>query len=279
MNLVGKIFVGIIALMSVVCLTLSVVSYAAHHNYKDRNVALTEQLNKAKDESQKLTAQKAELAKKIEDEKQSYVSMIAALRTKTVDLQTENSALKADLDKLNEDLAERNDAVVANTKYITDIHQQLGNASDELKKAQELRANYLRDLAKTMEKLHELSAVYGDLQHQNQELVKSYDDALTVLNQNGLSADASKYGDLPRYPVQGTIETVEEGVDGLLMISIGSDDGLSEHNKLDVRRGDSYLGRVEVITLEPNRAVCRVLPEYRQGVMQKGDDVYSQKLN
>ena len=32
MNLVGKIFVGIIALMSVVCLTVSVVSYASHHN-------------------------------------------------------------------------------------------------------------------------------------------------------------------------------------------------------------------------------------------------------
>ena len=28
MNLVGKIFVGVIALMSIVCLTLSVVSYA-----------------------------------------------------------------------------------------------------------------------------------------------------------------------------------------------------------------------------------------------------------
>ncbi|MBR4752275.1 MAG: hypothetical protein IK077_11000 [Thermoguttaceae bacterium] len=279
MNLVGKIFVGIIALMSVVCLTLSVVSYAAHPNYKDKNVALNEQLNKAKDEAQKLTSQKAELAKKIEDEKQTYVNMIAALRTKTDALQAENDSLKADLDKLNEDLADRTDAVFANTKYVTDIHQQLENASDELKKAQELRANYLRDLAKTMEKLHELSAVYGDLQDQNTELVKSYDDALTVLNQNGLSADANQYGDLPQYPVQGAVETVEEGADGLLMVSIGSDDGLSEHNKLDVKRGDSYLGKIEVITLEPNRAVCKVLPEYRQGVIQEGDVVYSTRLN
>ncbi len=279
MNLVGKIFVGIIALMSVVCLTLSVVSYASHHNYKEKNAALSEQLNKANDEAQKLNSQKAELAKNIEDEKQSYVNMIAALRTKTADLQAENATLKADLDKLNEDLAERNEAVVANTKYIADIHQQLDASSDELKKAKELRANYLRDLAKTMEKLHELSAVYGDLQEQNKELVKSYDDALTVLNQNGLSADASQYGDLPLYPVKGSVETVEEGSDGLLMVSIGSDDGLSEHNKLDVKRGDSYLGKVEVVTLEPNRAVCKVLPEYRQGVIQKGDLVYSQRLN
>ena len=63
------------------------------------------------------------------------------------------------------------------------------------------------------------------------------------------------------------------------MISIGSDDGLSEHNKLDVRRGDSYLGKIEVVTVEPNRAVCKVLPEYRLGVMMEGDDVYSQKFN
>ena len=36
---------------------------------------------------------------------------------------------------------------------------------------------------------------------------------------------------------------------------------------------------IEVVTLESNRAVCKVLPEFRQGVIMEGDDVYSQKLN
>jgi hypothetical protein len=49
MNLVGKIFVGIIALMSVVCLTLSVVSYASHHNWKEESAKLDEQILRAVD--------------------------------------------------------------------------------------------------------------------------------------------------------------------------------------------------------------------------------------
>lgn len=279
MNLVGKIFVGIIALMSVVCLTVSVVSFASHHNWKDKNAQLTKQLEDAKKEQQTLNAQKAELAKKIETEKNGYVNSIAALETAKGDLQTENETLKSENDKLNEELSKRIEVISAINNYISDVRQQLNTESSNLAEAQQVRANYLQDLAKTMEKLHELSVIHGELEEENKELVKSYDDALTVLNQNGLDQDPSKYSDLPQFPVQGTIETIEEGSTGLLMISIGSDDGLSVQNKLDVKRGDSYLGKIEVVTLEPNRAVCKVLPEYRQGIMQEGDDVYSQKLN
>ena len=279
MNLVGKIFVGIIALMSVVCLTISVMSYASHHNWKEKSAQLTKQLDDAKKEQQSLNAQKEELAKKIEEEKDSYTRAIAALQTKSDDLAVENQTLKDDNTKLNAELSKRVDVISANNSHIADLRQQIDVASHDLATAQQLRANYLQDLARTMEKLHELSAVYGDLQDKNEDLVKSYDDALTVLNQNGLSADPKDYADLPKFGVKGSIETVKEGNDGLLMISLGSDDGLSENNKLDVKRGDSYLGKIEVVTLEPNRSVCKVLPEYRQGAMQVGDEVYSQKFN
>lgn len=277
MNLVGKIFVGIIALMSVVCLTVSVVSYASHHNWKERNVELTKQLDEAREEQQVLNAQKTELTKRIEEEKIGYVNVIAALETKTTDLQHENESLKKENDNLSEELAKRVEVISTNNTYINDLRQELATESYNLEKAQQLRANYLQDLAKTMEKLHELSAVYGDVKSQNDDLLKSYDEALVVLNRNGLSADPDQYGGFPQFPVQGTIETIKADSDGLLMISIGSDDGLSEHNKLDVKRGNSYLGKIEVVTLESNRAVCKVLPEYRQGVMMEGDDVYAQR--
>ncbi len=279
MNLVGKIFVGIIALMSVVCLTISAVSYASHHNWKEKSADLTKQLNDAKQQQQALTSQKSELESEIQANEQRYLSSIEALKTKADVLEKSNVELKQKNDQLQQDLEQRTAIIETNNSHIDDLRQQLSATAVDLASAQQLRANYLQDLAKTMEKLHELSAKYGDLEEKNDDLGKSYDEALTVLNQNGLSADPSDYADLPKFAVQGTIETVREGNDGLLMISIGSDDGLSEHNKLDVRRGDSYLGKVEVVTVEPNRAVCKVLPEYRQGVMMEGDDVYSQKFN
>ncbi len=279
MNLVGKIFVGIIALMSVVCLTISVMSYASHHNWKEKSAQLTKQLDDAKKEQQSLNAQKDELNRKIKEEEDVYTQAIAALQTKTDALVVENQTLKDDNTKLNAELSKRVDVISANNSHIADLRQQIDVASHDLATAQQLRANYLQDLARTMGKLHELSAVYGDLKDKNEDLVKSRDDALAVLNQNGLSADPKDYADLPKFGVKGSIETVKEGNDGLLMISLGSDDGLSENNKLDVKRGDSYLGKIEVVTLEPNRSVCKVLPEYRQGAMQVGDEVYSQKFN
>lgn len=278
MNLVGKIFVGIIALMSIVCLTLSVVSYASHHNWKEKSQELSKQLDDAKKQQQLLLSQKSDLESRISSEKQSYLASVEALTTKVNNLEQSNQTLLQKNDELQADLDNRLAVIETNNVQIGDLRQQLSVASDDLANAQQLRATYLQDLARTMEKLHELSATNGDLNEKNADLVKLYDEALTVLNQNGLSSNPADYGDLPQFAVQGTVEVVREGNDGLLMISIGSDDGLSEHNKLNVKRGDSYLGKIEVVTLEPNRAVCKVLPEYRQGVIMEGDDVYSQNF-
>ena len=278
MNLVGKIFVGVIALMSVVCLTLSVVSYASHHNWKEKSVELSKQVDDAKKQQQLLLSQKSDLESRISSEKQSYLASVEALTTKVNNLEQNNQLLLQKNDELQADLDNRLAIIETNNVQIGDLRQQLSVASDDLANAQQLRATYLQDLARTMEKLHELSATNGDLNEKNADLVQLYDEALTVLNQNGLSSDPADYGDLPQFAVQGTVEVVREGNDGLLMISIGSDDGLTEHNKLNVRRGDSYLGKIEVVTLEPNRAVCKVLPEYRQGVIMEGDDVYSQNF-
>lgn len=279
MNLVGKIFVGIIALMSVVCLSISAMSYASHRNWKEKSAELQKQLDDAKKQQQALTSQKADLEKKLNSEAQTYADAIAALQTKVDQLKVDNSQLKETNDTLQQDNQQRLAIIDSNNTVIEDLRNQLDVATTDLADAQQLRANYLLDLAKTMEKLHEVSATNGDLVEKHDDLLKSYDQVLTVLTQNGLSSDPSDYSDLPKFAVQGTIETVREGNDGLLLISIGSDDGLSEHNKLDVKRGDSYLGKIEVVTVEPNRSVCKVLPEYRQGVMMEGDDVYSQKFN
>ena len=278
MNLVGKIFVGVIALMSVVCLTLSVVSYASHHNWKEKSIELSKQLDDAKKQQQLLLSQKSDLESRISSEKQSYLASVEALTTKVNSLEQDNQLLHQKNDELQAESDNRLAIIETNNTQIGDLRQQLSVASDDLANAQQLRATYLQDLARTMEKLHELSATNGDLSEKNADLVQLYDEALTVLNQNGLSSNPADYGDLPQFAVQGTVEVVREGNDGLLMISIGSDDGLSEHNKLNVRRGDSYLGKIEVVTLEPNRAVCKVLPEYRQGVIMEGDDVYSQNF-
>jgi biopolymer transport protein ExbD len=75
--------------------------------------------------------------------------------------------------------------------------------------------------------------------------------------------------------VQGVVLGVSEK--GLVEISIGSDDGLSRGQRLEVYRHQTstsaYVGRIEVIETRPDRAVCRILAEFLQRPVQKGDRV------
>lgn len=56
-------------------------------------------------------------------------------------------------------------------------------------------------------------------------------------------------------------------------VSLGSDDGFKKGDVLSVYRGDTYLGKVEISTVYPDRAVARVTQRVRTGTIQKGDNV------
>ena len=77
--------------------------------------------------------------------------------------------------------------------------------------------------------------------------------------------------------VEGVVLAVN--ADGLVEISIGSDDGLMKGHALEVvRRGSGvsvWLGRVEVTETSPDKAVCKVLPEFLQRPIQRDDRVTS----
>ena len=69
--------------------------------------------------------------------------------------------------------------------------------------------------------------------------------------------------------------TLEVPFDGI-GITIGSDDGLLKGHRLDVYRTGgqgTYLGKIEVIYTDPDKAVCKVLPEFRKGIIQANDRV------
>ncbi|MBQ2850903.1 MAG: hypothetical protein IJE77_10515 [Thermoguttaceae bacterium] len=153
MNLVGKIFVGIIALMSVVCLTLSVVSYASHHNWKEKSAQLDEQIKKLESEKSQLAATKTTLEKEKADAELAYTTAIAALQTKADAMAAENQTLVAENEKLQSDLQARVDAIATSGQTINTLHQQIALTTKDLATAQQLRASYLRDLAQTMANL------------------------------------------------------------------------------------------------------------------------------
>jgi hypothetical protein len=71
--------------------------------------------------------------------------------------------------------------------------------------------------------------------------------------------------------VEGVVTAV--GAKDLLEISIGADDGLKKGHTLEIYRSNSYLGRVQVMETWPDRAVVKIIPEYRKVIIKKGDRV------
>lgn len=275
MNLVGKIFVSLIAIMSIVFFSLTLVLYASHKNWKEESAAKDQQIQAMTQEKTALTTVKADLEKRITDEQAVYLKSIAALETKARELETTNADLIVERNTLAEESQKRMDIINTYNAMINEYRVSIETMTRDLAAAQKNRADYLQTLATTVNQMHELASIRGDLEAKNLELTNEFDKAITVLNMKGLKPIPELYDRTLPYHVKGTVEAVQEGARGLIMISLGSDDGLRPLHTLEAYRDDSYLGRIEVVTVEPNRAVCRILPEYRQGTIKEGDNVAS----
>ena len=275
MNLVGKIFVSLIAIMSIIFFSLALTLYANHKSWKEDSAKKQEQIAALDKEKATLTAQKQDLENKIAKEREAYEATIGALHDVVQDLQIQNDSLTERELQTEKDLQQRLDVIAANNAAIKDYQDTLKTMTDDLASAQTQRAGYLQELATAVNRLHELASIRGDLEQKNLELTEEFDKAKTVLNMNGLEPNPELYDQNLPFQVKGAIQAVQEGPRGLVMITLGSDDGLKPGHQLNVARGDTYLGNIEVVTVEPHRAVCRVLPEFRQGTIKEGDDVVS----
>lgn len=278
MKLFGRILVILIVMMSFVYLVFSVVLYASHKNWKDDATKLEEKIKTASSERDKLKTQKEELIRTIDEEKDAYQRTIAALKSKSSELTTENTSLLAKNSTLESDLRKRVDVITANNVAINEFKSTILTLTKDLAATQSSRSDYLRDLALTIGDIHEQAAKIGDAQKKNEDLKEDVNKAMTVLDMKNLTPTPELYDRIPAFPVKATIKKVKDSASMLVVISQGSDEGLKPKHLLEVSRGSVYLGKLEVVEVDPHEAVCKILPKYQQGEIKEGDSV-SGKFN
>ena len=114
-------------------------------------------------------------------------------------------------------------------------------------------------------------------------------EALTVDNQalNRNRADLQKR--LDRYeggverdielPVgaKGNVVAVDPKYD-FVIVNFGRDKGLQENAKLLINRDGKLIGQVKVTSVEQNRAIANVMPEWKQDEIMEGDQVIPSKV-
>jgi septal ring factor EnvC (AmiA/AmiB activator) len=279
MNLVGKILTALITVLALVFMTIAMAVYATHMSWyktvKDPQNGLEARLKSEKDSKTKLQQQYDQLVQDREAEKKDLRGKLDALKTEADVLRKNNADLGTELAKVKE--SERKDVEVLNVtqKNTTAALAERDQLRKEYADARKQRDESFDKTVLLTDDLNQAANENRTLKGRNVELVqdlKKYKDFFTMQNLK-MDIDVARAKITPS--VEGRVLKSTEA--GLIEISLGADAGLKKGHTLHVFRvgagGPTYLGKVEVVETEPDRAVCKIIPEFRKGTIQRGDHV------
>jgi cell division protein FtsL len=261
MTFVGKILVLVITALSLVFLGVSTVVFTTATNWK----AETDKQKKA---VQKLQLETNDLKSQIGGLEQQRSQAEAAHKAAVKDQENKIAALQADIEQARKDKEQSVTALEVaqqSAKTALDEAAAFKQETDQLreqKAAVEKQANEFK-LRQTElnDKIRELSRMLETATNNNKDLRDRVARFQTLLRRNGLSDDIATVKGTETPPaVEGQVSRVENN--SALEITIGSDDGLVPGHELYLYRTSprpEYLGRVRVISVDPDQAVARVI--------------------
>ena len=282
MNLVGKIFVVLVTLMSVIFAAFSVAVYATHRNWMEvvdndspgpgQTLGLRQQLEQRERRLQDLNDRRNALAMQLEEEKSAYEQVRVKLENEKEELRRQRDQRDADLAKVTQERREALAAVDASHRELARLRSDIDELESDKLAAQEQRDEHFKEVVRLTDELHAAVFELEQLRDTNRELLVD----LTGMKNKMRAANIDPDVDTTLPVVEGLVMAVMG--DGLVEISIGSDDGLRQTHQLYVYRvgggRSTYVGRVEVIRTDVDRSVCRVIEA--QGNLARGDRVASQ---
>jgi hypothetical protein len=285
MNLVGKILTVLILVMSLVFMTVAVIVYQTHINWRD--VVMREQATPGQPRGLKFqladaTTEKANLQALIEKlqgelntEKTAKREQVAELTTKMDELTIERDKREKDIQDLNKNTAEAVAAMKTTQGTLNGLQTEVETLRKNIQTAQQNRDDSFKKAVALADESYQLENELTRLQSRLADLTADRNRMRDLLRAYDVNPADDPAGKLPK--VEGKVTALAQG--GSIEVSIGADDGLRKGSHLEVYRtgnGQStYLGRIEVIQTEPDKAVCKIMPEYRKGAMQPNDRVAS----
>ncbi|MDR0326875.1 MAG: hypothetical protein LBI05_01120 [Planctomycetaceae bacterium] len=281
MNLLGRLFIILIFIGSIGLASFSVVLYATHTNWKERSDKLALELKGKTQELSNLQKLKADMETALNLEIERRRTSIQAL-TEKVALLTEDCE-KADEEKaeLKKELAVQVAAVQASHETAESLRIRFDGVSKAYYDAQNDWVEMNTNLISKMDDLHALEIQITNYRATCAQLADDYRNVMEVLRINNLSPDPALYTSHPPAGISGTVTEIRPG--GMVELSIGSDSGLVKGHQLDIVRNregrSSYIGKVEITNTATDRAVAKVMPEFRRGIVQLGDEVTFIEVN
>lgn len=278
MNWLGKVFVVLILVMSLVFMGLAMAVWATHTNWKEvidgsaSSPGLKKQLTEAQTENSNLKALHNRRVEELTAEIDAGGQRLKQLETERVSLIARNTEIQAERDQLRQEQRDATAAVAATQANNDRLAADATALREQIRAEQQARdASFKATLAAT-EELHQLRNEYETALERSQQLTKQNAGMSHIMRANNLDPAADPSGVVPT--VNGVVSQIRRVAGGQLAeITIGADDGLKEGHTVEVFRGSRYLGRLEVMTTSPDKSVAKVDRRFQQGAIQEGDRV------
>jgi hypothetical protein len=287
MTAVGKIFVFLVLIFSMIQGGLTVMLYTARTQWAVQNADLVNQLKVARANADQFAAEKkkadtdaaAALAakddqvKKLQEEVKAKSDQLADLQATEQKRKLEQATDKATLESIQADLKRRQ----------ADVEQLRATLTTELEKNKQLvdQNNTLRQEKVTAEiKANALAVRNSEMEAKLQDLAREIARAKSPLA-GGPGGKTGTGKNPPAENVEGLIR--QSDASGLVKITIGSDAGLVKGNTLEVFRlstvadQSKYLGTIKIIDVSATEAVGQPMGRMADKV-QVGDRVASRIL-
>ena len=275
MNLLGRLFIVLIFIGSVMFMAMSIALYATHTNWREHAERLDRDLRQRTQDLAELQRQKTEMEAAMNLEIRRQANNNLALATRVRQLTQDVEGLTDDRAELRLQLDAQVAAVASVSNETATLRARLDGANEANFAAHNEWVAMSTTLIRTIDEAHGLALQVANYQTISWQLVQDYRNAVEVLRRLGVTADLALIASQPPAGIRGSVTEVRPG--GVVEISIGSDSGLARGHHLDIVRNrdgrSSYVGKIELTNVLADRAVGRVMPEFRRGVVQRNDEV------
>jgi hypothetical protein len=272
MNWLGKVFVVLILLMSVIFMALSMAVYATHKNWKAVADGLQTQLETARSESESLKTAHNRKVEELNVETEAAEQQLRKLETERESLADRNVQIQTELDQLKQQQREQLASVSSTQELNKGLAAEVTGLRQQIRTEQQARDAAVNATLTATEELHDVKNRYEVARARTEQLTKQNAGMTFMMKERGMNPDADPKSVVP--VVNGVITQVRRSNGAQLVeVSIGADDGLSAGNTLEVSRGDRYLGRIEILETSPDKSVGRVDRRFQTGQIQENDRV------
>lgn len=275
MTLLGRIFIGLILVLSVAFCAISVTVIANHKDWKKAGQTLQAR-------NQQLTTNIQELQRTLEATKRDLEQEQVGRRVTLGLLQTQLDQERERLAQLTGELQKLQATNTIQTQALSATQDELARVTKE---NTEIKAQIVQVVKDRDDQTRKAISLQDDLNNRLvvlSSLSKQLDtlrDSATILEARNISMKNAmdragvkdELADPPPSSLNGLVNAVDR--QGLIEISVGQDDGLREGHELEVYRGAQYLGRIQIIRTDVDKSIGKIMEGYRRGYIQKDDRV------